>query len=69
MVEHLFKAFHRGHVRRNAEGLGLGLFIASVIAEAHGDTIDVHSDTRKRGLLFGGPSTDTASGEAERSNS
>nr|WP_295884876.1 ATP-binding protein [uncultured Devosia sp.] len=52
MVEHLFKAFHRGHVRRNAEGLRLGLFIASVIAEAHGDTIDVHSDTQETRFTF-----------------
>ena len=41
----LFKPFH---VRRGSQaGLGLGLFIASEIARAHGGTIDVRSTTEE----------------------
>jgi len=52
MMEHLFKAFHRGQVRSNAEGLGLGLYIAAQIAEAHGGKIDVHSDAQATRFTF-----------------
>lgn len=52
MVDHLFKAFHRGQVRNNGEGLGLGLYIASQIAEAHGGRIDVESDSRETRFTF-----------------
>jgi sigma-B regulation protein RsbU (phosphoserine phosphatase) len=52
MVQHLFKAFHRGQVRSNAEGLGLGLYIASQIAEAHGGRIDVRSDHEETRFTF-----------------
>jgi signal transduction histidine kinase len=52
MMEHLFKAFHRGQVRSNAEGLGLGLYIAAQIAEAHGGKIDVHSDAEATRFTF-----------------
>lgn len=44
MVPLLFQPFHRGQVRSNAHGLGLGLYIASEIAHAHGGRIDVESD-------------------------
>lgn len=43
--ENLFQPFFRGEARESREGLGLGLFIASEIARAHGGTIDVTSDT------------------------
>ncbi|TAJ84826.1 PAS domain-containing sensor histidine kinase [Reyranella sp.] len=42
-MERLFQPFSRGEVRPSQEGLGLGLYIASEIAKAHGGTIDVTS--------------------------
>ncbi len=39
----LFHPFSRGELRPGKQGLGLGLFIASEIAKAHGGTIDVTS--------------------------
>jgi sigma-B regulation protein RsbU (phosphoserine phosphatase) len=55
MMEHLFKAFYRGQVRSNGEGLGLGLYIASQIAEAHGGSIDVQSDPHETRFTFSMP--------------
>ena len=49
MLDRLFVPFVRGHDAGNPQGLGLGLFIVSEIASAHGGTIDVTStdgDTR-----------------------
>lgn len=42
-MERLFSPFSRGEVRPSQQGLGLGLYIASEIAKAHGGTIDVTS--------------------------
>jgi sigma-B regulation protein RsbU (phosphoserine phosphatase) len=42
-MERLFYPFARGEVRPSQQGLGLGLYIASEIAKAHGGTIDVTS--------------------------
>ena len=42
-MERLFYPFSRGEVRPSQQGLGLGLYIASEIAKAHGGTIDVTS--------------------------
>jgi signal transduction histidine kinase len=42
-MERLFLPFARGEVRPSQQGLGLGLYIASEIAKAHGGTIDVTS--------------------------
>ena len=42
-LERLFQPFARGEVRPSKQGLGLGLYIASEIAKAHGGTIDVTS--------------------------
>ena len=39
----IFQPFVRGTVRANQEGLGLGLYISSEIARAHGGTLDVVS--------------------------
>jgi signal transduction histidine kinase len=41
--ERLFQPFYRGKVEPDKEGLGLGLYIASEIARAHGGAIDVES--------------------------
>jgi sigma-B regulation protein RsbU (phosphoserine phosphatase) len=42
-MERLFAPFSRGEVSPSQQGLGLGLYIASEIARAHGGTIDVTS--------------------------
>jgi signal transduction histidine kinase len=42
-IERLFQPFTRASVRPNQQGLGLGLYIASEIARAHGGTLDVTS--------------------------
>jgi signal transduction histidine kinase len=42
-MERLFFPFSRGEVRPSQQGLGLGLYIASEIAKAHGGTLDVIS--------------------------
>lgn len=42
-MERLFAPFSRGEVRPSQQGLGLGLYIASEIARAHGGRIDVTS--------------------------
>jgi sigma-B regulation protein RsbU (phosphoserine phosphatase) len=39
----LFTPFYRGTVRKSLQGLGLGLYIASEIAQAHGGTLGVAS--------------------------
>jgi len=46
-MERLFYPFSRGEVRPSQQGLGLGLYIASEIARAHGGTIDVTSTPEK----------------------
>jgi PAS domain S-box-containing protein len=43
-LERLFQPFFRGKVRGSREGLGLGLYICSEIAKAHGGTLDVISN-------------------------
>lgn len=43
-MKQLFQPFVRGNLRPNLQGLGLGLYIASEIAKAHGGRIDVKSD-------------------------
>ena len=52
MTEKLFQPFYRGDVRPNLQGLGLGLYIASQIAEAHGGRLDVASDDRETRFTF-----------------
>lgn len=51
-LETLFQPFFRGAVRPSQEGLGLGLYIASEIARAHGGTLDVTSTPAETRFTF-----------------
>lgn len=46
-MERLFHPFCRGEVQSNLQGLGLGLYISSEIARAHGGTLSATSDERQ----------------------
>jgi phosphoserine phosphatase RsbU/P len=48
----LFEPFFRGDVRPSGQGLGLGLYIASEIAKAHGGTLDVTSSGGETRFTF-----------------
>jgi phosphoserine phosphatase RsbU/P len=48
----LFEPFFRGEVRDSRQGLGLGLHIASQIAQAHGGRIDVTSSSHETRFTF-----------------
>lgn len=50
-MQRLFQPFHRGD-ERSFQGLGLGLYIASQIAEAHGGRIEVASSTDETRFTF-----------------
>jgi phosphoserine phosphatase RsbU/P len=60
-MEKLFEPFFRGNVRDSRQGLGLGLHIASQIAQAHGGRIDVTSTPDETRFVFTMPLTLTAS--------
>jgi sigma-B regulation protein RsbU (phosphoserine phosphatase) len=60
-LKRLFEPFFRGEVRDSRQGLGLGLHIASQIAQAHGGRIDVTSTTDETRFVFTMPLTQTAS--------
>ena len=51
-MERLFEPFFRGDVRDSRQGLGLGLHIASQIAQAHGGRIDVTSTAAETRFVF-----------------
>ena len=51
----LFQPFFRGSERRSQNGLGLGLFIVSEIAKAHGGTIEVASTEQETRFVFSMP--------------
>ena len=53
--EQLFQPFFRGSVRRSQQGLGLGLFIVSEIAKAHGGSMDVVSTDEQTRFTFSMP--------------
>jgi signal transduction histidine kinase len=48
----LFQPFYRGTVKKSLQGLGLGLFIASEIARAHGGTLEVNSSADETRFTF-----------------
>ena len=60
-MERLFEPFFRGEVRNSRNGLGLGLHIASQIAQAHGGRIEVTSTPDETRFVFRMPLTQTAS--------
>lgn len=51
-MERLFQPFYRGDVRPTAQGLGLGLYIASQIAQAHSGRLDVASNPEETRFTF-----------------
>ncbi|NGP17743.1 GAF domain-containing sensor histidine kinase [Devosia aurantiaca] len=51
-MKRLFQPFYRGEVRPSMQGLGLGLYIASQIAKAHGGMLEVHSDEEQTRFTF-----------------
>ncbi len=51
-IEKLFHPFFRTSARPNQQGLGLGLYIASEIARAHGGTLDVTSSSDETRFTF-----------------
>jgi sigma-B regulation protein RsbU (phosphoserine phosphatase) len=51
----LFQPFFRGAVRRSQQGLGLGLFIVSEIAKAHGGLMEVASSNEETRFTFSMP--------------
>lgn len=51
-MQRLFQPFYRGDVRPSAQGLGLGLYIASQIATAHGGRLEATSDEDETRFYF-----------------
>ncbi|MET0436410.1 MAG: sensor histidine kinase [Devosia sp.] len=51
-MDRLFQPFQRGEGEKRFQGLGLGLYIASQIAEAHGGKIEVTSNAQETRFAF-----------------
>jgi phosphoserine phosphatase RsbU/P len=51
-IEKLFQPFYRAKKSDSLQGLGLGLFIASEIARAHGGTLEVDSTSEETRFTF-----------------
>ncbi|WP_158810303.1 GAF domain-containing sensor histidine kinase [Beijerinckia sp. L45] len=58
-IEHLFAPFFRAPRRATNQGLGLGLYIASEIAKAHGGTLAVTSTEAETRFSFRMPLTES----------
>jgi signal transduction histidine kinase len=54
-MDRLFQPFARGEVRPAQQGLGLGLYIASEIARAHGGKLEVRSSDEGTSFTFSMP--------------
>jgi sigma-B regulation protein RsbU (phosphoserine phosphatase) len=54
-MKRLFEPFYRPSGKTGAQGLGLGLFIASEIARAHGGTLSVTSEPKATTFVFSMP--------------
>ncbi|MCZ4347806.1 GAF domain-containing sensor histidine kinase [Devosia neptuniae] len=52
LLDNLFKPFFRAQAQPGQQGLGLGLYIASQIAKAHGGTLGVTSDDDQTRFVF-----------------
>ena len=52
VMERLFEPFFRGSVRASQQGLGLGLYIASQIARAHGGALEATSNSTETRFSF-----------------
>ena len=55
LIGQLFRPFARGQIKKGQDGLGLGLFIASEIAKAHGGQISVISNETETRFTFSMP--------------
>jgi phosphoserine phosphatase RsbU/P len=51
-MDRLFQPFYRVSERSKVEGLGLGLYISSQIAQAHGGRLDVASGEDETRFTF-----------------
>jgi signal transduction histidine kinase len=60
-IGRLFQPFSRASDRPGQEGLGLGLYIASEIAQAHGGTLEVESSDEQTRFTFRMPAGATVS--------
>jgi phosphoserine phosphatase RsbU/P len=56
-LEKLFQPFFRGEERSGRRGLGLGLYIASEVARAHGGTLQATSTPEETSFVFRMPSS------------
>ena len=52
MMQDLFKPFVRASAKPSQQGLGLGLYICSEIAKAHGGTLDATSTPQETRFTF-----------------
>jgi len=60
VMARLFEPFYRGEVRASRHGLGLGLYIAAQIAQAHGGALSVESTLAETRFTFRMPNPQAA---------
>jgi signal transduction histidine kinase len=66
-LQKLFQPFSRGEHGSHHEGLGLGLYISSEIARAHGGTLEVSSTDEETVFTFAAPAGDEAAVDGRES--